>query len=65
MKQRAELREEAFDLRHLAGRAINDYVASLRSQFDAELRLEVLEILVVGAEERFNPGFGKRDSCHV
>jgi hypothetical protein len=38
---------------------------SLRSKAHTELRLEVFEILVEGAEERFNPGFWKRDSCHV
>ena len=49
----------------LGGRAVNDDIVPLRAHADAELRLEVLEVLVVGAEERFDPVFGKRDSCHV
>jgi len=57
--------EETLDLADYRGWAVNDDVVPLGAKADAELRLEVLEVLVVGAEKRFNPGFGKRDSCHV
>ena len=65
LEERAELCEETLDFADVGGRAVDDDVVSLRAKADAELRLEVLEVLVVGAEERFDPGFGKRDSCHV
>ena len=65
LEERAELREQALDLADLGGRASTMSSCPCVRSADAELRLEVLEILVVGAEQRFNPVFGKRDSCHV
>jgi hypothetical protein len=58
LHQRAELSEERFHLGDLGRRAVHDHIVALRAKADAELRLEVLEVLVVGAEKRFDPDSG-------
>ena len=57
VQQRASWVNSRSTLLDLGGRAIDDDVVPLRPNPDAELRLEVLQVLVVGAEERLDARF--------
>ena len=44
--------------------AVHEEVVALRADADVEERFEVLEVLVVGAKERFDPSSGDGDAFH-
>ena len=44
--------------------AVHEEVVTLSADPDVEERFEVLEVLVVGAEQRFNPFFGDGNAFH-
>ena len=51
--QRAELLEHPLGARHVRRLSLDDQLLAARPDADAELRFEVLEVLVVVAEQRF------------
>ena len=59
--QRRQLADDAVDAVEIRGVALDQQVVALRADADVEERFEVLEVLVVGAEQRFDPFFGDGD----
>ena len=47
-----------------AGVALDDQLVALRADADVELRFELLEVLVVGAEQRLEPLLGDLNLAH-
>ena len=62
--QRGELADDAFDPIRPGRLALHQQIVPLRTDSDVEQRFEVLEILVVRAEQRFDPLFGDGDALH-
>ena len=59
--QRGELVEHALGAGDVAGVPLDDQLVAARADPHVELRLEVLEVLVVAAEQRFGALVGHRD----
>ncbi len=62
--QRRQLIDDAVDLVEGRRVAFHQQVVALRPDADAEERFEVFEVLVVGAEQGFDPLFGDGDAFH-
>ena len=54
--------DDAIHVLRTGGVAVHQQVMALSTDPDAEKRFEVLEVLVVGAEERFDSCFGNGDA---
>ena len=62
--QRRQLADHAVDLVEVGRFAFDEQIVPLGADADVEERLEVLEVLVVGAEQRLDPLFGDGDALH-
>ena len=60
--QRRQLADDAIDVVRTGRVAVDEQLVSLRADADVEERLEVLEVLVVGAEQRLDAFFGDGDA---
>ena len=60
--QRRQLADDAVDVLRARGVAVHEELVALRADADVEQRLEVLEVLVVGAEQRLDAFFRNGDA---
>ena len=63
--QRRQLTDDAVDLFQTGRFAVHEELMALRTDANVEERFEMLEVLVVGAEQGFNPLFGDRNALHL
>ena len=62
--QRRQLIDHAIDLIEIRGLAFDQEIVAVRADADVEERFEVLEILVVRAEQRLDPFLGDSNAFH-
>ena len=63
--QRRQLADNPVDAVEGRVLAFDDQIVALRADANVEQRFEVLEVLVVGAEERLDSRFGNGDACRT
>jgi len=62
--QRGELSDDAVDFVEVRRLSFDEQIVPLGADADVEQRLEVFEVLVVGAEQRLDPLFGDGNALH-
>ena len=62
--QRRKLPDDPVDLLEAGRLAVDEQFVALRADADVEERFEMLEVLVVGTEQRFDPFFRDGDALH-
>ena len=63
-QQRRQLPDDALDLVEAGAVAVHEQLVALRADADVEERFEMFEVLVVRAEQGFDPLFGDGHAFH-